>query len=491
MTGPNAGQPTWKLEHRELRRKEVNTAAEALRTQKLTARVQAVAVVAALVASMAAAYAAYQAGQAVRASESGAAQQASESQLTTAITAIGGSEATEQVAGLTLLRRNTESQITSALSTADKSVRSNAFSAYTTSLAVLSEYIHANTVTPSMRSSKNKNFFGPGYGIPGTQRLSVAYAIDQLETLLSIGPSVKALGDGPPSIDLAGDELAGLSMAGIDFQWLDSKYMLGIDLRGTNLTDSKWGYHAYLVHSYFQCADLAGANFRRAILTGADLRGANIQGADFRHAKLKGIKTRGAFGHAKGLRVAHPAARWNPNPGPCMRKRRYWDVPRVPATVPKHQVVCDLLNGRLRLGTRPASGPQQAMICSIRFEQLNPPRDGVTVVLTGAGRQSMYAVVTKHLHLNHAGHTPIPWLDHRGPAKIPCLLVRGRLRFGVHRAGGSGKTATCVIRLEQLHPLVDGVIFVLAEAGHASTYAVKAERPPARPRGHTILPWAA
>ncbi len=61
------------------------------------------------------------------------------------------------------------------------------------------------------------------------------------------------------------------------------------------MTDSRWSSSSYLVHAYFQCADLRDTNFSGANLTGADLRGANLDGANFEGAVLNGVKTDGAF----------------------------------------------------------------------------------------------------------------------------------------------------------------------------------------------------
>jgi len=107
MASTVSSQANWSEEERQLRRKEVGTG-------RISIYVQALALLVALVAALAAAYAAVEAGHAVRDSALYNAQQEIESQLTTAISAIGGSTSADQVAGLTLLRRNVATQVDDA-----------------------------------------------------------------------------------------------------------------------------------------------------------------------------------------------------------------------------------------------------------------------------------------------------------------------------------------------------------------------------------------
>jgi uncharacterized protein YjbI with pentapeptide repeats len=131
-------------------------------------------------------------------------------------------------------------------------------------------------------------------------------------------------------MDLSRDELSGLSWTGVRFDWLASSYMLKVDLRGANLTDSRWGPSSYLVGAFLQCADLREANLSGANLKYADLRGANVKGANFENANLHGAKLAGVFGTAKGLKPGLPADSWNPNPQSCLSNKQYWDKPPTP-----------------------------------------------------------------------------------------------------------------------------------------------------------------
>jgi hypothetical protein len=329
MVATVGNPPGWDEEQKELRRTEVRTAWEGLRAQRRIVRIQAAALTLALVASVAAAYAAYEAGQAVKASAENNAQQAAESQLTTAVSAIGGATPAQRVAGLTLLRRNIATQVNAAEETSDTLTRQNAYDGYVTSLSVLATYIRASSAAESPAVTTVSSSFGLGYGIPKAQQpIDLAYAVDELRLLLGMTGEVRAIKPGRrPAIDLSYDELYGLSLKGIDFSWLSSAYMLQVDMRMSNLASSRWSGSSFLVHAYLQCADLSGADFRGANLTGADLRGANVSGANFAGAILTGVKTDGVFGRAKGLLVPHPATSWNQE-GCAIHKKNYWDLPK-------------------------------------------------------------------------------------------------------------------------------------------------------------------
>jgi hypothetical protein len=188
-TGAATPADDWHDEERDLRRREVRAGEAALRAQKLTARVQGAALVLALVASLAAAYAAYQAGQAVKNSEQDAAQQAEESQFTTAISAIGGTSSAQQVAGLTLLRRNVATDVSAAAGSPDALTRQNAYDAYVTSLDVFADYMRTAAPSPiGSVATQGSDSFGLGYGIPDVQQppLNVTYAADELHLLLGM-----------------------------------------------------------------------------------------------------------------------------------------------------------------------------------------------------------------------------------------------------------------------------------------------------------------
>jgi hypothetical protein len=234
------------------------------------------------------------------------------------------------VAGLTLLRRNVATDVNGAAGSPDALTRQNAYDAYATSLDVFADYMR--TAAPSAVgsvASQGSGSFGSGYGIPDVQQppLNVVYAADELNLLLGMTAEVRDIDSGKsPAIDLSHDELYGLSWPDVNFGWLSLAYMLRVDLRSTNLTDSRWGHSSFLVGAYLQCADLSGADFRGANLTDADLRGANVNGANFQGAVLNGIKTDGAFGTAKGLKAMQPSPSWNQ--ASCVSNKRYWDLPR-------------------------------------------------------------------------------------------------------------------------------------------------------------------
>lgn len=104
-----------------------------------------------------------------------------------------------------------------------------------------------------------------------------------------------------PALELSDDELIGQPWRGVNFGWVYA-YMVGIDLRGSDLVKSQWSYRSDLTGAYLQCADLEGANFRGANLSHADLRGANVAGADFRGADLRGATLTSLYGQAKWSR---------------------------------------------------------------------------------------------------------------------------------------------------------------------------------------------
>lgn len=310
----------WAAEQRQLRRAEVRAA-------KVSGRAQAIAVMIAAVATAAAAFAALQAERAVSVAQQGNAQQAAESQMTTAITAIGGSSPSSQVAGLTLLGENVQSQLNAALATTNPVTRKDSYDAYTTALTVLAEYLREGS------SSVQSSAFGPGYGnigqlVSSGQYDASVYGADEVRSLLWMSADVRAISGGSaPSIDLSHDELVGMSLAQIDLSWLSSAFLSYIDLREANLSYSHWGPQTTLAHAYLQCADLSHARFTGANLAGADLRGANLTGAVFTGANLTGVKTDGAVGDPKGLTITNPgsAATWNP--GTCASDSAYWDTP--------------------------------------------------------------------------------------------------------------------------------------------------------------------
>ena len=264
----------WREQELDLREREVRAtetasgaAVSAANLQRRTTILQVIAVFAGLLASGAAAFAAYQAGTAVRAAEKGTTQQSADNQLSTAISAIGGTTAAERVAGMTLLDLNVRTRISSASSTLD---RQQAYGEYVTAIDVLVNYIRSadTTQSPGAVSVSARPSFGPGYGYPPAGQgmpFDVAYAAAELRDLLGLKHKVSALGVKVSiGIDLSRDELFGLSWAGVRFSWVDA-YMPKIDLRGANLSGANFK-GADLAGAYLQCADLQGAN-----LSGANL----------------------------------------------------------------------------------------------------------------------------------------------------------------------------------------------------------------------------
>jgi hypothetical protein len=253
-------------------------------------------------------------------------QQSEDSQLSTAITALGSGNAAERMAGLALLGQNVSSRI--ALSSNTGEPAADVLGNYQTALRVLSSYLSSQgqAFLTAARAARTTAPFGRGFGIPSSPGIpiDISYAAGQVQLLLELHSKVMALGSGRPNIDLSHDELMGQSWKGINFSWLASAFLRGIDLRGANLKSSRWGKGSDLQYSYLQCANLQGANFRRADLSHADLRGANVQGADFRNTSLQGLRGAYVYGTAKwsrlpsGIRIL-PAGDWNASA--CLRER--------------------------------------------------------------------------------------------------------------------------------------------------------------------------
>jgi hypothetical protein len=255
-------------------------------------------------------------------------QQSEDAQLSTAITAIGSGNTSEEIAGLLLLARNTSDRF--ALMSETRETPADVSGDYTTALQILSGYLSSQgqaylTGSPALAAT-----FGRGYGLPPSPGipLDMIYAADQVKYLLSSGiaASVAALHAGlPPSLDLSNDELDGQPWAGINFGWINA-YLVGIDLRGADLGQSQWSARSDLSGAYLQCADLAGANFRGANLRDADLSGADVQGADFTGADLQGAVLTSMHGVATWpqhtTEATLPANDWDQ--GACLQDKSFW-----------------------------------------------------------------------------------------------------------------------------------------------------------------------
>jgi hypothetical protein len=259
-------------------------------------------------------------------------QQSEDAQLSTAITALGSGNTSEEIAGLLLLARNTSNRF--ALMSDTRETTAGVSGDYTTALQILSGYLSSHGqayltgTSPPLAAT-----FGRGYGSPPSPGipLDMVYAADQVKFLLSSGiaASVAALDAGPPpALDLSNDELAGQPWQGVNFGWIHA-YLVGIDLRGADLGQSTWSARSDLSGAYLQCADLTGANFRGANLSGANLSGADVQGADFTGANLDGAiltSVHGAATWPQQITVAAlPVNDWNQSA--CLQDKNFWQRP--------------------------------------------------------------------------------------------------------------------------------------------------------------------
>ncbi len=303
----------WETEEHELRRKEVKAARGAKNIQIFVSFFTALTVAVA-------AFAAYESYQSLKAATANNAETTQANQLAVAISALGASDAAERVAGLVLLRVNAEERLSLPATTAAE--RQDAYDTYLTSLSVLASYVRTYSLQTT-RAVRGTASFGLGYGQPGagSYPIDLNYAADQIEILLTSRRAVRALHQGKPSLDLSGDELYGQSWPRVNFSWLKSAYLVGIDLRAANLIYSRWGWRARLQGAHFQCANLKGAIFRGANLENADFRGANVEGADFRGAKMSGAKMTYLYGSAKGIPPGISVKSWEGPGDPSCIKR--------------------------------------------------------------------------------------------------------------------------------------------------------------------------
>jgi uncharacterized protein YjbI with pentapeptide repeats len=348
------GTPEWLREERKLREQEV-------RLQNQQSRAQSVGAIVAAIATLAAAYAAWQAGRAVRVSQESITRQMQEARLSAALEALGGGQPAQRIAGLTLLRRNVTERLSQAHSkgATDEDHR-DARGLYATSLTIVQNYLRSSKISSTQPGTPA----GAGYGVPKLSS-EITYVANELRFLLNLKDEVTDLPGAKFGVDLSHVVLYSQAWGGIDFSWI-SHYSYGLDLRGANLTDSRWGT-SYLRHSYLQCARLSGSvfglrksdgGFSNASLVEADLRGANLSGAtvhadltnakldganldgtDFTNANLNGVDLSKAvnFDRAKGLDRAvnykGPLASakasyvYEDNVDTCLKNRAYWDLP--------------------------------------------------------------------------------------------------------------------------------------------------------------------
>ena len=343
----------WRPGERELRERE-------LKGQRRAHLAQAATAIAAFIAALAAAYASLQAGEAVKIAQDGIQRQVDETRLSTAVAAIGGELPAERVAGFTLLRRHSVGLVDRAAEKdSTERERDDALSLYKTSLDILENYLKNPAIPIAIGGDTNGKALavpgdsksgndpvankgdtkkrapltGLGFGRPLRPSDSV-YAANELRELLELRRDIRRVGKGEdmPSIDLTRVQLYGQSWAGIDFSWLLGHYFHGIDLRGTTLSNSRWG-GSWLGGAYLQCADLSNANFVGTTLAEADLRGANLGGARFADADLEGADLKGVVGLEKAVGLDQ-ASGFDPpraeelgktyDRTECLAKEAYW-----------------------------------------------------------------------------------------------------------------------------------------------------------------------
>jgi uncharacterized protein YjbI with pentapeptide repeats len=283
----------WLAEDRALRKLEVES-------QRRASHWQSVGAVVAAVATVAATIVAYQAIEAVRVQRDGINRQVDEGRLSVALDAIGGDQPAQRIAGMTLLRRNVTERLDRANSDgATEEDRRDAYGLFGASLLIVQNYLRSAEIS----SARPGTPAGEGYGFPKLASDTV-YAARELQRLLALNKQVTSLSREKLGVDLSHVVLYGQAWRGIDFSWVNH-YSRGLDLRGANLRESRWGT-SDLANSHLQCADLTksifgldkpGGGFYNASLVSADLRGANLTGArlpaDMTNAKLDGANLDG------------------------------------------------------------------------------------------------------------------------------------------------------------------------------------------------------
>jgi len=301
----------WRQGEKKLREREVNR-------QLWSTVVQATIAVAAITAAFIAGLAALRASDAIDVAKKGIQSQAEENRLSTAVDAVGGDTSVERVAGLTFLRRlATEKLDIASKSDATDSDRRDAMSFYRATVDILATYLKTPPATPAT------------FGIGDPQLPpDVAYATNDLRQWLDRRATFLKLSRGDPKerpkIGLERAWLYGVYWRGIDFAWLGSRNLVGVDLRNATLDNSKWKKSSF-DDAHLGCASLLGSNLRRseftdgdahsASLTGSNLqlttmvrtnlRGANLQNANLRNADLTDADLRGANLTGADLRGAN------------------------------------------------------------------------------------------------------------------------------------------------------------------------------------------
>jgi hypothetical protein len=73
--------------------------------------------------------------------------------------------------------------------------------------------------------------------------------------------------------------------------------------------------------------------------------------------------------------------------------------------------------------------------------------------------------------------------------RLGCVLISGRLYLGDPGASSHPRFVICNIHFSQVHPRSDGVILVLRQAHHRSTYSILTPHFGVRPFGRALLRW--
>jgi hypothetical protein len=315
-----------------LRNKEV-------RTQRRISVVQIGTIVIALLAAVAALWAARNASRSADVSEVGVRRQANENRLTTAVNSIGEDLPAQRVGGFALLRRHAIQRLEEASeANVTDAERRDALRLYNGTIQVIVTYLQeprppseaevASEPPPPLRAECG------GGEAPEDLPTDATYAAQELRRLLEGDEEYLQVWrrtgreEPLPVIDLANTNLYGLSWSGVDFAWLGSHFLVGVDLRDANLNGShfqgsterpttlsgallgcarlvkadlsatperrvwfsRWGsgFSTERVVTDYVGANLEGAHLEGALLEGANLEGANLRGAHLEGAHLDG-----------------------------------------------------------------------------------------------------------------------------------------------------------------------------------------------------------
>jgi Pentapeptide repeats (8 copies) len=320
----------WRDGEKDLRQKEVDLRGTEVKRQLPVMILQAVIAFAAIIGASIAAFAVVRAGDAIDVAKKGIQSNADENRLSTAVAAIGGETSGQRVAGLTLLRRLASQRLEDATEDeASDSERRDALRLYRSTVDILATYLKTPTA-PSAPLGIGDPLLPPDF--PYAQADLRRWLGDK-KTVLEV---MKGRRDELPSVDLTRAWLYRVNWPNTDFSWLDSRFLVGVDLRRADLSNSNWGITTF-TEAHLGCANLTGAklkgaifidadlhsaeltnvDLRGAVLTRADLRGADLTKADLKGAVLDGVDLTGAtLDSAKIDSGALSRAREQPQPPP-------------------------------------------------------------------------------------------------------------------------------------------------------------------------------